>query len=210
MSLWPRDFRVWATAMLGTIMVTGSARAADEAIGETQNQLHFRVGDISGNFSGSEATGSFSSVTSLDAEYEKFYSNQSSFLLRLATSYESSESRLVYLYTGAGWRHYFWSTGRPYDVSDSQTHVTMASRWRYYFGLDAGLSQVSVTTAAPAPVEETNSTVIEAGGNFGLIYQVSKNVGLEAEPGMTVGLGFSSVPVGGTATRILFGMSYFF
>lgn len=173
----------------------------------TSGQFHFRTGMVSGSYSATNVAGSFGVPTSLDFELELFSSARASWVARSIIAHDLSTALLRYAYAGFARRWYLSSTGMSFDSSDNVTSITTTPRWRYYAGADLGVASVIVKTFGTVLTQ--TSALIDYGGHLGAIYQVSKSTGIEAQFGYTMGLGFSSVSVGGTSTRMLFGLSIY-
>ena len=180
---------------------------ADSRAETTGSQFHFRTGMVSGNFGGA-VSGSFSVTNSMDFDYEIFSATKRSWVLRSIMAYDLTEARLMYAYTGVGRRFYIKSNGMMFDDAQGGNRVSAVPKMRYYLGFDAGISQVVVKTFGT--VLQASSALLDLGGHAGLIYQVSKAVGVDAQFGYTIGQGFSSVTVGAKTMRVLLGVSYFF
>ena len=73
-----------------------------------------------------------------------------------------------------------------------------------------GLPGLIVDRFDDAVVLQANSACIDFGLHLGTIFQISRVVGLEANIGLALGYGFSSVAASLTTVRTFIGASYFF
>jgi hypothetical protein len=194
-------------ALLLCLAVGLGGRPARAESASKLSQFHFRVGEVKGSFSGS-VTGDFGVANSIDMDYEIFSASKRSTILRTIICQDLSAARLVYAYAGVGKRYYFKSSGAEWDNSEGGSRVYSVPKRRYYYGIDLGISQVVVKTFGP--VLQASSAMFDLGGNLGIIQQLSKSVGLEAQAGVAYGIGFSSVSVSAITERLLVGVSYFF
>jgi hypothetical protein len=147
-------------------------------------------------------------MPAIDAEYEIFSaSTKSSFLLQGTLGYNSSQGQIPYANMGVGWRYYFKSVGMAYDMTNGGDHLASVPTWRYYADLNVGFTDIIAKTVTS--VLSINSSLLEGGANIGAIYQISRNMGIDARLGMSYGMGFSSIALGGTTTKIFLGVSCF-
>lgn len=176
------------------------------------NEIHIRMGMLDGNYplASLHVDDSFSVSNSLDAEIEHFTSTRSSWILRTMFAYDLSKAQMMYAYTGIGKRWYFWSDGMEFGASDGDSSVTTSVKRRYYVTAEAGLAEVLVETIGSPSVLDISTADYEIGANVGVIQQMSRNWGLEAQVGYGYGFGFSSVAVGGTILRVLLGVAVYF
>jgi hypothetical protein len=173
----------------------------------SDNQLHLNYGLLYGSYSG-PVTGKFVVPTSLDVSYEWFSSNQGSFFIRATFAEDLVAVTPYYIYAGVGMNHYFLSKGMTTDLTDKDTTIIAVPKWRYYFGWDAGMAQVTVKTLGP--ILSVVSTTLDMGAHVGTIYQIDRKIGIEALLGTSVGYGFSAVAVTGFTGRFFIGATYFF
>ncbi|HEX4926223.1 MAG TPA: hypothetical protein VFV50_19170, partial [Bdellovibrionales bacterium] len=105
-------------------------------------------------------------------------------------------------------RFYINSKGMYFDRNDEAYRILSYPRFRYYWGWDAGISQVIVRSLGK--VLQVVSSMVDVGVCGGAIWQIDRDFGIEAHIGATSGYGFSSVAVIGYSTRALLGVTYFF
>jgi hypothetical protein len=162
---------------------------------------------LSGSFSGA-ATGSLSVSNTLDAEYEIFQASKRSFTIRGILAQDLSSQQTKYSYIGMGKRYYFKSKGNSFISASESAQITSQPKWRYYAGGDVGVAHVLVRTFGD--VLSATGSVIDFGVHVGTIMQTSKNFGIEAQFGYTMGFGISSISIGSTTMRFLLGGAFFF
>ena len=197
--------RLSGIAVLALGLTVGCSGAHAEERGK-ESQFHFRVGKVSGSYSG-PVSGTFSVSNSLDFEGEFFTAPKTSWTFRSILAHDLSAGRMMYAYAGVGHNWYLWSDRVKMDAPDGATSFSSIPRWRYYIGADIGISQAIVYTYSP--VLQAVSVLIDFGGHCAVIYQVNRSFGIEGQFGYTMGFGFSSVSVGATTNRFLFGVSYY-
>ena len=162
------------------------------------------IGSLSGPI-----TETFSTLPTLEIEYEKFRDRKESFILYGVIAIDQESAKTQYAYTGYGHRYYF-KKSRAYPVvsSEESTMVEIRPKWRYYYNWDVGLSTVLVQQ-----VNETFdavSTMLDFGGGIGANYKITKRLSAEANGRMSYGYGFSSVAVNALLIKMSFGVTYFF
>jgi hypothetical protein len=176
------------------------------------NEMHVRMGMLSGNYSqaADNINDSFSVSNSLDAELEHFTSTRGSWILRTMFAYDLGKAQMMYAYTGIGKRWYFWSDGMEFGASNGSESISTSVRRRYYVTAEGGLAEVLVKTIGQGNLLAIPTADYEFGANFGVIQQMSRNWGLEAQLGYALGFGFSSVAVGGSILSFLLGVAVYF
>ena len=157
---------------------------------------------------GNNANGAISVPNSLDLEYELIRSRNLSFLFRTIIAFDLKTGVLPYAYTGVGARYYLWSDSRGYDHAQEGIQIKKSPTFRIYLGPELGLSQVVIKQYTP--VVQTTSALLEAGGNLGLIYQLSSVIGLETQVGYSLGFGVSTITVGASLLKALVGLNFYF
>lgn len=178
--------------------------------GPMADQIHLRTGMVTsslGTSVGSEG-GAFSVMPSFDAEYERFVSDQKSFLYRGTLALEMATTVTRYLYFGVGQRYYVNSRGSALRAITPDVTVTVQPNFRYYFGWDAGMSQIVVNVLTASL--QSFTTAVDLGGVGGAIYQISENIGLEAQMAVSYAYGFSSVPATGMVMKGFGGLTYYY
>lgn len=172
-----------------------------------ESQLHVRMGLVQGAYTGPE-DGQFQIPTALDLEYEIFKANKRALIFRSIIAMELETSKPFYTYFGSGYRFYFGSKGMQVDKTDDNINITSVPKWRYYWTIDAGISQAIIRSLGK--VLQVTSTMIDIGANIGTTYQIDRRLALELQLGATTGQGFSSVSVIGYSVRALGGVVYHF
>lgn len=194
--------------MLGWGLASASPATADEFV--RSSQANVRTGMLSANFSGasSAATGSFSVFTTMDLEYERFTGPKSSYLVRTLFAFDQTSARVMYSYAGFGRRFYFGSSRGPaYEVGEGTELVSYSPGLRMFAGFDVGISRVVIDVRGS--VFESASALMDFGGHGGLAYPITRNVSFTGQLGYSYGYGFSSVAVGATIMKALFGVSIY-
>ncbi len=170
-------------------------------------QAHVRTGMIEGTFVGADS-GNFAMTTSLEGELEMFYSNRTSFQVKTTAALGQENSQIVYLSMSLGQKYYLFTRGRPIESYDEGVYSLMVPRWRFYTGYTIGIAQVE-TRFLSASLSAT-STIFEIGGGAGVIYNFSRNIGINIDLLYGKGFGVSSVAIDATVIRGLVGVvSYF-
>ncbi len=176
----------------------------------SDNQLHFRGGLVSGNFSGAadSSTGNFSIANSIDIEYELIRARNLSFLIRTIFSYDLKFAVLPYAYSGIGLRYFLWSNSRGYDESQDGIQIKKKPNLKFYLGPEIGVSEAIVRQYTD--VVQTTTALAEVGGNLGAVYQINNNLGIETQVGYSMGFGLSTVIVGATLFKAFLGLGVYF
>ncbi len=177
---------------------------------ETENGFHAAIGLVTGKFSGPglNANGGFNVPSSIDLEYEFIRQRHFSYFIRTTFSYQLKDGVLPYVYTGGGARYYLWSNSRGYDESEGGFKISKKPNIKIYLGPEVGLSQNIIKQYTQ--VVQTGTTLIEIGGNAGIVYQLNSNIGLEAKVGYSIGFGISTTIVGANIFRGLIGIDTYF
>ena len=173
----------------------------------TKGQFHVRLGMVSGSFSG-QVEGAVSNSNSLEVEYEFFRSEKRSLFIDAILAMDISLQQPVYSYVGTGYRYYFGSKAISYTGSNEGGSISSKPRFRYYCGLNLGVSEVLVKFYGD--ILSVTSSVLELGGHVGAIYQVGNNFGLELNAGYGMGFGFSYVSEGTTLMKVFLGGVIYF
>lgn len=173
----------------------------------SESQFHIRFGAIKAVFWGSDS-GEFFVPTMLDLEYETFLSNTHSLIFRSMLAMELETAKPYYAYSGAGMRYYLGSKGMLVESQGEGVAISAIPKVRYYAGWDAGVSQAIIQSLGR--ILQISSTMIDIGGNVGVIYQVDRKFGFEFHAGATSTQGFSSVSVVGVTVRATAGITYQF
>ncbi len=181
---------------------TGSIGSSESVI----EQVHLRFGLLNESYTG-PYTGAVSLSNAVDMEYERFLSQVSSFIIRGFFGYNLNISKLSYASVEVGTRAYIFSSGLSYSNTKSPVFVSMTPQWRYYAGINIGVSQVIVNSYGS--VLDVHSALFEVCPNFGVIYQLTSTLGLELSGGYTVGFGFSTISVSATGHRAVMGLVYY-
>ena len=171
------------------------------------SQMHFRVGTLNGSYDGT-FEGDFEVSNTFDLEYEAFVSNTGSVAFRFIQALATPSSKPFYTYAGSGFRYYFFSKGVFTEQSGNGFSYSASPKFRFYGGVDVGISQVIVKTFGANVQSVANMS--DAGVNLGAIYQVLGRLGVEAHVGATWGYGISSTPTNGNTQRFFLGASYYF
>jgi len=173
------------------------------------SQLHTRMGYFHAGYSLQGVTQtSVSLMSAFDLEYEMFSEMRGSYTFRTIIGYNFGKSMMDYNYIGLGRRYYLWSDGQPLAVSEGATQISTMPKLRYYVGGDLGISRIVLEPRGTTA--EVASSLIDFGGHFGSIYQISPNLGLEAHAGLSYGWGFSRVAAGTVIMKFFLGTSFFF
>lgn len=190
-----------------TLILVFSALNAQAQVQPKATQLHLRFGPMGGSYDG-PIRGVFFTETSFDMEYEVFKSNDFSYAFRALLALEMPEAKPFYTYFGTGFRWYFNSRGPYTEAYDSRVSIRTTPTWRYYAGLDFGVSQVIIRTFGD--VLQIISSMVEVGGSIGTIYQLTPHFGVEGKLNVSTGYGFTSIAlVGVTYGGYLGGVYYF-
>ncbi len=192
---------------LGALLVFFFTLSAFEsfAISNSREQYTFRLASISGSFSGVEASGAFSVMPSIDAEYETFRSSRHSWAARFSFAYQTSEGKAYYVYYGIGERYYFGSASRPFLYTEGDMTIEAQPKYKYYIGWDGGISNVLVKALRVYSITSTN---LDIGANFGFQYYFNSN--LSGNFGITYSFaqGFTAIAVKGTVMKIYSGVNF--
>lgn len=155
-------------------------------------QAHLKGGMVNGTFTGA-VSGDFSVATSIEGEGEYVYSSRLSLFSRATVALEAGTGQFKYIYMGLGHRYYFFSRSGYLEESNNGLVVSITPRIRYFAEGLLGLSQVQVRAVTDTLVAQ--STLLEYGGGAGVIYQLSKSLGVEGTMGVSKGFAVSSVAV---------------
>lgn len=174
---------------------------------KSDHQIHFREGVIIGKYDG-VISSDLESQTILDLEYEVFLANTKSYYFRTTMGMDFDKNIINYSYLGGGMRYYFASKGMYFNTIQKGTGIQSRPRWRHYVSWGVGTSSVVLQTLGE--FLQVNTSTVELGGNIGTIYQVYKNIGIEAQYSFDVSTGFTSISVGGSVHRATLGLTFFF
>lgn len=156
-------------------------------------QLTFSTGSIQTSFTEKDpglenstdelASGSASALP-VDLSYEFTINEKASWFLRgIGPLIPSSSDN--YLFGGVGVNFYFMSISSAAVFKDTEIELMIRPKWRYYWGLNAGVGNLSYTTET----EQKNDTILEMGLHAGAIYSINKEWGLKAEGSFNRGIG---------------------
>ena len=189
------------------VPAVNKAKLDKEVVTVRKSQLHLRLGYVGGQYSGT-FEGEFEVFMALDLDYELFLSNDGSVIFRFIQALDDPDTVPFYTYAGAGYR-YYWKSKGPITIQQGDgLFIESVPKLRYYSGIDLGVAQVLTKSFGPNVQSVSNMTDI--GVNVGAIYQVSRDFGVEAHAGASLGYGFSSTPVNGRTQRLLLGGTYYF
>lgn len=174
---------------------------------KSDHQIHFREGLIKGSYDG-VISNELESQTILDMEYEVFLANRKSYYFRTTLGMDFDKNIIDYSYLGGGMRYYFSSKGMFFNTIKRGTGIQSRPRWRFYVSWAVGTSTVVLQTLGE--FLQVNSSTVELGGNIGTIFQIYKNIGIEAQYSFDVSTGFTSISVGGSVHKATLGLTYFF
>jgi hypothetical protein len=195
------------SAQLLALLCLPSAVSAAELTQGSQFDFHF--GMLSASFTGPspQTTGSFSVTNTLGLAYESFSSAKSSYVFSSVLAYSLAKAQVDYMGVGFGRRFYLGSDGMAFEAVDKGVSIVSVPTWRYYAGFDGNVAMVDALDVTSSYIVE--GAVFDLTGEFGIIYQLSRNVGLNFEVGLSYGFGFSSVALGEQSKRFLVGFTKF-
>jgi hypothetical protein len=194
------------SVLLLTLWTSFAAHAA-AASGTGDVQTHLRIGVVNGTFTGS-ADGSFNVPSSIEGEGEYLYGNRFSSFARATLSLESSSGQFKYIFMGLGQRYYLFSRSGAIESDHEGVLVEIRPRMRYFIEGVLGISQVQIKAVTSTLIAQ--STLLEYGAGAGLIYQISKTIGIEGNLGIAKGFAVSSVSVDALIVRGLLGVAVIF
>jgi hypothetical protein len=171
-----------------------------------EKQIHLREGIVLGSYDG-VVTSELSTTAIFDLEYEVFLDNTTSYFIRSMMTMDFDKSAVDYQYLGGGMKYYFLSKGMFFNTITKGTGIVSMPRWRFFAGWAIGTSTVRLQDFGE--LLQVSSSTFEVGGQIGTIYQVWKSLGVELQYSADVSTGFTSVSVGGSVHRIMFGITYF-
>jgi hypothetical protein len=202
-----KDWRLSILTAAATIIVIASPGAVG-AEGSPTFQAHGRFGLLSTSFTvPGVVTGTYSSGNTFDFSIEYLPKKSVTYLIRQQLSFDTITSSIRYLYTGLGSRFYKGPAARM-EATETGSTFSSIPRWRYFASWDAGVSQMLAHSLTN--VFGTTVTLVEFYVGLGLIYQATKDFGLEAQAEYGNGFGFSNVSASTQTTKILIGASLFF
>lgn len=190
--------------LAGAFVVPQAAQAMDDA---PQLELHLLTGSDSGHAQGSNINGTLTISDPVELQVELFSSLRSSTYFRNLIAYNFSSSVLNYLGFFVGRRIYLGSNGARYDQGEDGVEVVSQPRWRYFLGADVGFTEIAAATVGS--VLTVPSSQFELGASAGIIYQVSKNVGIELQVGGGYGFGISDVQINTAIERLDLGLTIY-
>lgn len=194
-------------SIMKVLVVAVIATFGCQALAHVDSQLHFRSGLVGASFDGSRS-GSFLVPTSLDLEYELFLSSKRSIAFRTIIAVELPESLPRYSYFGAGTRYYLGSQGMSFNQGDKQITVKSIPTTRYYIGVDGGFSIIILQSLGS--VLQVMSSMVDLGTSFGVIRQITPDLGFHSQVGLSAGFGFNSSALVCVTYRGLVGLTYSF
>jgi hypothetical protein len=196
--------RLKSLALL-TLLFSISAHAEDVS---PIFQTHGRFGYLASTFVvPGIVTGNYNSGSTFDLSIEYLPKKSISYLTRVQLSFDTESTTIRYLYAGLGSRFYFGQAARS-EVSESGSSIASLPKWRYYASWDGAIAQMLVYSLSPS-VGSTVS-VLEFSGGLGTIYQISKDVGLEASAEYGNGFGFTGVSATTQTMKVLVGASIYY
>ena len=191
--------------LIVTTLCSSTSQAEDET---SLFQLHGRVGMISASFSGPQiGSGTFSLPNGIDLEGEYFNNSHRSTVVRTIFGIDQQAATTRYSYTGLGQRYYFSSQGLRQNFTSDGIIVTSVPKWRFYSGVDVGLSQVLAVRINP--LLGTYASFFETSVCAGSIYQVSKNFGVELHLGYGMGFSYTNVAATMSTLRMSLGVTLY-
>lgn len=148
-------------------------------------------------------SGGFSVLPSFDFELELFSSPTTSYYGRTIVAMNMSTGVMNYNYFGFGTHRYYKGFGYSKDSTGDLGFAKLMSKSRQYYGVDVGLSRVSVVQFGP--VLSAESTGIDLGVHWGYTKQMGRAWAINAQVGLSYAYGVSNVAVAGMNMYLLFG-----
>lgn len=177
--------------------LTSLVRAADLS-------FTFQSGVINGSYLGADS-GDIEMASTMDLSAEVITSSRESYVARSSISLDPETAIIRYLYAGMGRRFYLFSRTQTQGFADGSHKISVQPKVQYFVTGELGVSQVVIRQVTPAL--SIQSTSIEYGGSLGMIYPVSKTVGVFASGGLGKGIGISSVAVDSTIFKAMVGIT---
>ncbi len=195
------------------LLFTGLVAKADSTI---PGVFSFSIGSVSASIAENPdklvaTDGNTSSVTStpytgaasslpLDVMYEHFPNLKRSFFIRgVGPLLASTADR--YFSGSIGINFYFGQVGTNASIRDFNFEMKLIPKLRYYAGPALGLGYIVYNTKS----ETKNDTLLEIGGQAGVLYSLNPRWGLRAELGAARATG---VLISSTIIKILLGTTY--
>lgn len=160
---------------------------------------------INAELSRTRIADSIASAPIFDFEYEVFFSNRISTVLRYVLALDLSTTKNVFSSTGLGQRYYFFSKGPVVERADEGVFVGSTPTWRFFAGWNVSISQLAVGDFGT--LLQLNSTMFDVGGLAGLTYSINSKLSVEAVVDGSFGYGFSTVPVNALMFKACAGIS---
>ena len=169
--------------------------------------VHIHMGSVTGSYQG-PVSSSFEALQSINFEYEFLNSNKTTNYIRSLMAFDGNKGRLMYFLNAFGVRNYFHSSSKLHRFNKDGESFTYFPRYRFFYGVDAGVSQVVVQELGT--VLQATSTMIDIGGHLGASYHVRPQWAIELIGGYGYGYGFSTVAVTGSTMRLMIGGAYYY
>lgn len=187
------------------VLAVGILSAPVSLAGGGQVLLHARSGLIIGSYEGIVA-GLLDYVTLVDFEYENVMNNKYSYFIRSTFVFDIDKTLMAYRYVGGGTKYYFFSKGLSFDTEFKGTRVKVTPRFRFYMGVEFGLSQVLLRTVGSHL--RIDSSTYDYGGNLGIIWNYTDKIAFEFSTTAQISTGFSSISTGGAVFKNFAGLVY--
>jgi hypothetical protein len=186
------------SVILAFVSISASANPSEFAL---------RMGPLYESLSGPIRTNKLITTT-IEAEYSLFLTNTNAIFFRYTLANELPSSKPYHFGIGVGPRFFFNSKGHRNDVEENGIRLSIVPDWRYFFGVDAGISQVIVKSFGS--VLQANSTNATATAHLGASKQISERFNINGIVGIGMGYGFSSLSIIEISPRAFIGLGYGF
>lgn len=167
-----------------------------------------KIGVLTGQYSGRDATGSFDSQGAIELEADLFRSPGMAYTVRAAIALDATTSRTRYFYAGLGQRFFFGPNGFASFTQEGGDSLRIHPKLRYFAGYDVGFAQVLVIPYGT--VLGAYATTGDLNAIAGARYSFNQEMSLDASLGAGVGTGIATMNVTTTTIRALLGFVYGF
>ena len=145
----------------------------------------------------------------LQSELWLYQSPRRAWILKALLANESGLGRARYFGAGMGQRFFFRGDSHAVDSESEGSFFKSKSTYALYAGWDVNVASFLVVPFGT--ILSSYSTLVEAGGTFGVKKPLSPNINFDASANMTFGSSVaSSVSVTATIIRIFIGAGYTF
>lgn len=168
-----------------------------------------KTGMVSSTYTGAAvATGSFTSLVSLEGEGIITQTERQNFVFTTTIALDGKDVLTRYFYVGLGQRFFLNGVSEIQNSAFQGSSMDYRPNLLWYMGWDAGVAQLLLIPFGD--ILASYSTIAEVGGSFGFRKNISTKLSLDGRIAASIGTGISNNAVTSQVFRAMLGIVYFF